>query len=102
MGRLRGRVDDKVGTLSVHQVADRLAIANVGRNVAEAGNLRTQHRRITFGGTGGTEKDLAHIVIQANNVPSLASQKTGALRPYQAAATRNQNFHRLKESLLNG
>ena len=92
MRRLRGGVDDEVGPLAGHQIAHALAVAYIEIEVAVAGNGLHQVAHHGACRTRRAEELLAHIVIDADYLPTFAGQQARALGADETAGSGDHHF----------
>ena len=85
-------MDDEVGPLAGHQIAYALAVANVQIEVTVAGNGIHQIADYGAGGARRAEELLAHIVIDADYVPTFAGQQARALGADESAGSGDHYF----------
>ena len=98
---LRGGVDDEIRPLFGQQHAHGGAVANVDDVVPIGRQSRQQVENDRLGGALRAEEFLPHVVVHADDRPSLAGERLGAGRPDQATGTGYQYFQRLASSLSN-
>src|SRR6185369_14957590 len=92
VGGLRSRVDDEIGPLAGHQIAYTLAVADVEVEVTVAGNVIHQIAHHYSSRAGRAEELLPHIVIDADDVPTLAGQQARALGADETAGSGDHHF----------
>ena len=83
--RLRGRVDDQVGSDLAHQGEESLAVADVDRFVTIARYVAPEPFRHPGCVALGTEKDGAVVAVDSNDAKTLTGEEGAHFRTDQAA-----------------
>ena len=85
-------MDDEVGSLAGDQVAYALAVPYIEVEVAVARDVIHQVAHHGSSGAGRPEELLPHIVIDADYVPTLASQQARALGADETTRSGDHHF----------
>jgi hypothetical protein len=87
--RLGRRVDHRSDCRAVlgEQRFDRVAVADVVRQVAIGRQLGLEARPVRCGARLGAEEVAAHVVVDADDIPALAAKKPRGLRSNQTGAS---------------
>jgi hypothetical protein len=86
---LRSGVDDEIRTFHFEKIAHRLTVAYIQWLVTESTNGLLQISCGLIRGTGSAKKELAHIVIDSDNLPSLLAKEPDAFGTNQTATAGN-------------
>jgi hypothetical protein len=79
MRGLRGRMDDQLRPLDLKQLPNSLPVSDISVVVVVLWIVPPQMVHFRTGGSGETKELAAHIIIDANNLPTLLAKEANAL-----------------------
>jgi len=91
--RLRGTVDDQIEAIRTEELLDGRAIADIQADVNEAVGFGFQAFEVPKSVAGGAEEFAAHVVVDANDIVTLAVEMFDSFRADESAGTSDKNFH---------
>ena len=93
--RLRGTVDDKVEAMRTEELLDGCAIADVQADVNEVAGFGLESFEVPEGVAGGAEEFAAHVVVDADDVVTLAVKMFDGFRTDETAGASDKNLHEI-------
>ena len=92
VGRLRRGVNDEVRALALEKIADRLAVADIQVQVFVVAQGLGEFFDDGTCGAAGAEESLAHVIVDANDSPSLGAEQANTLRANKTARAGNNGL----------